>query len=116
IWAVVKGTSIGNLFKPAVSVSDQDEQITIVLRKALGFHNFIPLRSKLDALSPGKTVTLDFTDVHYVDPTVMERLHDFEANYTADGGTVVRVGDERLVADSHHEFATRTAPKTRAHA
>ena len=116
IWAVVKGTSIGNLFKPAVDVSEQGEQTTIVLRKALGFHNFIPLRSKLDALPPGRTVTLDFTDVHYVDPTVMERVHDFEVDYTADGGTVVRVGDERLVADSHHEFATRTAPKTRAHA
>ncbi|CAN5301354.1 MAG: SulP family inorganic anion transporter [Acidimicrobiia bacterium] len=114
VWALVKGTSLGNLFKPAVAVTEQGEQITIQLRKALGFHNFIPLRSKLDALPPGKTVTLDFAGVHYVDPTVMERLHDFEDNYTADGGTVVRVGDERLTADSHHEFATRTAPKTLA--
>ncbi|MBA2336622.1 MAG: SulP family inorganic anion transporter [Acidimicrobiia bacterium] len=114
IWALVKGTSVGNLFKPAVAVTEQGEQITIQLRKALGFHNFIPLRSKLDGLPPGKTVALDFAGVHYVDPTVMERLYDFEVNYTADGGTVVRVGDERLTADSHHEFATRTAPKTLA--
>ncbi|CAN5842955.1 SulP family inorganic anion transporter [soil metagenome] len=112
IWAVVKGTSIGNLFKPAVAVTEQGDQITVQLRKALGFHNFIPLRSKLDTLPPGKTVTLDFGGVHYVDPTVMERLHDFEVAYTADGGTVRRVGDERLTPDSHHEFATRTAPKT----
>ncbi|MCA1572585.1 MAG: SulP family inorganic anion transporter [Chloroflexi bacterium] len=114
IWAVVKGTSLGNLFKPAISVTEQGEQITIQLRKALGFHNFIPLRSKLDGMAPGKTVTLDFSGVHYIDPTVMERLHDFEVAYTADGGTVVRVGDERLSADSHHEFSTRTAPKTLA--
>ncbi|MDQ3708741.1 MAG: SulP family inorganic anion transporter [Actinomycetota bacterium] len=112
VWAVVKGTSVGNLFKPTIAVTEEGEQITIQLRKALGFHNFIPLRSKLDALPLGKTVTLDFAGVHYVDPTVMERLHDFEVSYTADGGTVVRVGDERLAADSHHEFATRTAPKT----
>ncbi len=112
VWAVVKGTSVGNLFKPAIAVTEEGEQITIQLRKALGFHNFIPLRSKLDALPLGKTVTLDFAGVHYVDPTVMERLHDFEVGYTADGGTVRRVGDERLAADSHHEFATRTAPKT----
>ena len=46
----------------------------------------------------------------------MERLHDFELAYTADGGTVVRVGDDRLTAASHHEFAARTAPKTPAQA
>ncbi len=112
LWAVVKGTSVGNLFKPAVAVDQQDEEINIELRKALGFHNFIPLRSKLDGLPTGKTVKLDFTDVHYVDPTVMERIHDFEAGYTADGGRVVRVGDGHLTADSPHEFATRTAPKS----
>jgi MFS superfamily sulfate permease-like transporter len=111
VWAVVRGTSLGNLVKPAITLTEQGDQITIELRKALGFHNFIPLRSKLDTLPPGKTVTLDFTGVHYIDPTVMERLHDFEVSYALDGGTVVRVGDERLTADSDHEFATRTASK-----
>ena len=116
IWAVIKGTSVGNLFKPAVAVTEHGDEIRFELRKALGFHNFIPLRSKLDSLPPGKTVTLDFTDVHYVDPTVMERVRDFELGYIADGGKVVRVGDGHLTADSHHEFATRTAPKSDARA
>ncbi len=111
VWAVVRGTSLGNLVKPAITLTEQGDQITIELRKALGFHNFIPLRSKLDTLPPGKTVTLDFTGIHYIDPTVLERLHDFEVSYALDGGTVVRVGDERLTADSDHEFATRTASK-----
>jgi MFS superfamily sulfate permease-like transporter len=115
-WAVIRGTSLGNLFKPAIAVSEEGEEISIQLRKALGFHNFIPLRSKLDALPLGKTVTLDFSGVHYVDPTVMERLHDFEVGYIADGGRVVRVGDGHLTPDSHHEFSTRTAPKSSARA
>jgi len=111
IWAVVKGASLGNLFKPAVAVIEQGDDVTVELRKALGFHNFIPLRSRLDAMPPGKTVTLDFAGVHYVDPTVMERLRDFELGYLADGGRVVRVGDGHLTANSSHEFAMRTAPK-----
>ena len=111
IWAVVKGTSVGNLFKPSLDVRQGDDQITIELRKALGFHNFIPLRTTLDSLPSRKTVTLDFTGVHYVDPTVMERLHDFALGYASDGGTVRRVGDEGLVADSVHAFATRTRMK-----
>ncbi len=82
-----------------------------MLQKALGFHNFIPLRSRLDALPLGRKVTLDFSGVHYIDPTVMERIREFELGYLADGGTVVRVGDEHLRADSDHEFATRTASK-----
>ncbi|MBA3884513.1 MAG: SulP family inorganic anion transporter [Acidobacteria bacterium] len=111
IWAVVNGASVRNLFKPSFDVRKGEDQITIELRKALGFHNFIPLRSTLDSLPPGKAVTLDFSGVHYVDPTVMERLHDFALSYAADGGTVHRVGDEALVADSVHEFATRTRLK-----
>jgi len=116
IWAVIRGTSLGNLFKPAIAVSEEGEEISIQLRKALGFHSFIPLRSKLDALPLCNTVTLDFSGVHYVDPTVMERLHDFEVGYIADAGRVVRVGDGHLTPDSHHEFSTRTAPKSSARA
>ena len=114
VWAVVKGTSVGNLFKPAVTVADREDETTIVLQKALGFHNFIPLRSRLDTLPLGRKVTLDFSRVHYIDPTVLERIRDFELGYLSDGGTVVRVGDEHLSADSDHEFATRTAAKSPA--
>jgi MFS superfamily sulfate permease-like transporter len=71
IWAVVKGTSVGNLFKPAVTVADREDETRIVLQKALGFHNFIPLRSRLDTLPLGRRVTLDFSGVHYIDPTVL---------------------------------------------
>jgi MFS superfamily sulfate permease-like transporter len=111
IHAVVRGTSPANLFKSRKSVREQEDTVEIVLRDALGFHNFIPLRTVLDSMSPGKTVVLDFSGVHYVDPTVMERLHDFEEAYVIDGGTVNRVGDDHLRADSHHEFATRTGRK-----
>jgi MFS superfamily sulfate permease-like transporter len=80
----------------------------------MGFHNFIQLRSRLDSLPTGRKVTLDFSGVHYIDPTVLERLRDFELGYIADGGTVVRTGDEHLTADTDHEFATRTAPGPRS--
>jgi MFS superfamily sulfate permease-like transporter len=111
IHAVVRGTSLGNLFKARKAVREQEEEVEVRLEGALGFHNFIPLRTVLDGMSPGKTVVLDFSGVHYVDPTVMERLHDFEEAYVTDGGTVRRVGDQHLRADSEHEFATRTARK-----
>lgn len=109
--ALIRGTSIGNLFKARMAVTEDGDATTIALRGALGFHNFIKLRSILDELPAGKTVTLDFSAVNYVDPTVMERVRDFELAYTDDGGTVVRIGDEHLRAVGHHEFSMRTAAK-----
>ncbi len=111
IYAVMRGTSVGNLFKARMSVREEGDAIRIVLRDALGFHNFIKLRSTIDGLPPGKTVTLDFREVHYVDPTVMERVHDFEVAYAADGGSVHRIGDNHLDPDGKHEFSMRTTRK-----
>ncbi|HVF31912.1 MAG TPA: SulP family inorganic anion transporter [Acidimicrobiales bacterium] len=106
--AVARGTRPGNLFAPKKTVLEEDGKVTVALKGALGFHNFIPLRSVLDSMPPAKTVVLDFSGVHYVDPTVMERLHDFEEAYVTDGGTVVRVNDGKLRGDTEHPFATRT--------
>lgn len=111
VVAVARGTSLRNLFKPQITATEEGDTIRIVLRGALGFHNFIKVRSTFDGLPPGKTVILDFSDVHYIDPTVLERTRDFEIAYIEDGGTVQRVGDERLRTIGHHEFSTRTAEK-----
>ncbi|MCA1674422.1 MAG: SulP family inorganic anion transporter [Actinobacteria bacterium] len=110
LHAVFRGTSVGNLFKPRMQVDDDDERVTLRFRGALGFHNFIPLRSVLDNMPRGRRVTLDFREVHYVDATVLERLHDFEVDYAYDGGTVMRVGEEAL-SPGPHPFSTRTAAK-----
>nr|MBA2601607.1 SulP family inorganic anion transporter [Actinomycetota bacterium] len=110
LHAVFRGTSLGNLFKPRIMVEDAGQEFRVKFRGALGFHNFIPLRSVLDDMPRGRTVTLDFSDVHYVDPTVLERLHDFEIDYSYDGGSVVRVGEEALRPGAH-QFSLRTAPK-----
>ncbi|MDQ3460790.1 MAG: SulP family inorganic anion transporter [Deinococcota bacterium] len=110
LYAMVKGVAAGNLFKPRVKVTEEGEQVTVQFRGALGFHNFIPVRSVLDDMPRGRTVLLDFTGVHYIDPTVLERLHDFEIDYAQDGGTVRRIGDIEL-QKGPHPFSTRTVPK-----
>ncbi len=110
LYAVFRRTSPANLFKPKMNVTDDGEQVNVKLRGALGFHNFIPLRSVLDNMPRGRVVTLDFTEVHYIDPTVLERLHDFEIDYAYDGGSVRRIGEDALVRGPH-PFSMRTAPK-----
>ncbi|MDQ3771265.1 MAG: SulP family inorganic anion transporter [Actinomycetota bacterium] len=110
LHALFKGAAAGNLFKPRMKVADVGDQVNVEFRGALGFHNFIPLRSVLDNMPRGRTVTLDFTGVHYIDPTVLERLHDFEIDYAYDGGSVRRIGEDAL-RRGPHPFSTRTAPK-----
>jgi len=53
---------------------------------------------KLVQLPQGKKVVLDFSEAHFVDHTVVERLEDWEAEYVRDGGEVERRGLEHL----HH--------------
>jgi MFS superfamily sulfate permease-like transporter len=110
VYSLVKGTGVGNLFKPKMTVTDEGGKINVEFKGSLGFHNFIPVRNLLDNMERGRTVTLDFTGVHYVDSTVLERLHDFEVDYAYDGGTVIRIGEDEMVRGAH-PFSTRTASK-----
>lgn len=99
VVAVVRGTSIGNLFRPSMEVSEDPDGTTVVkFRRALGFGNFVGVRGKLDQLPQGKKVVLDFSEAHFVDHTVVERLEDWEAEYVRDGGEVERRGLNHL----HH--------------
>ena len=92
VTAVVRGTSLGNLFKPAVEVSEAGGKTVVRFRRALGFGNFMGIRAQLDKIPPGKTLVLDFSDCHFVDHTVVERLEDFEEEYERGGGRVEKTG------------------------
>ena len=106
IVAVVRGTSIGNLFRPSMEVSEDSDGTTVVkLRRALGFGNFVGVRGKLDKLPQGEKVILDFSEAHFVDHTVVERLDDWEAEYVRDGGEVERRGLEHLHHSTHNPLS-----------
>ncbi|MBV0912755.1 SulP family inorganic anion transporter [Anianabacter salinae] len=72
------------------------EKITLRLRGSHGFLNFLSLRGKLDELPQGRALTLDLSGVRYIDHTVHEQLHDFEAEYARGGGSVHVVGKDEL--------------------
>lgn len=82
--------------KAAADPVAEGDRVTLRLRGAHGFLNFLSLRGVLDSLPPGKTLTLDLSEVRYIDHTVHEQLHDFEGEYARTGGTVRVVGKERL--------------------
>jgi MFS superfamily sulfate permease-like transporter len=106
VTAVIRGTSVGNLFRARMEVSQEADGGTAVkFRRALGFGNFVGIRSKLDKIPAGQAVVLDFSEATFVDHTVVERLDDWEAEYIREGGRVERRGLDHLRHATHEPMS-----------
>jgi MFS superfamily sulfate permease-like transporter len=105
LWGVIIGFVVAvvtNMIRGSRSVKagaevlDGDDAVTLKLKGAHGFLNFVSMRGILDKLPGGKNLTIDYSDVTYMDHTVHERFHDFDGEYALTKGTVTTVGKERL--------------------
>lgn len=114
LWGVIGGFMLAVLVnamrgvrgvKAQTEVKAHGDSVTLKLKGAHGFLNFVNMRGQLDALPPGKNLTLDFNSVSYIDHTVNERFVDFEAEYARTGGTVTVVGKEGLKPLAHSDVA-----------
>jgi MFS superfamily sulfate permease-like transporter len=101
------GAPILALFKAPVVVSFTDNEYLVEIDKAAVFSNFLGIKSKLEAIPPGFKVIIDLKNTKLVDHSVMESLHNFEHDYTAQGGTVSIVGHEDHKPLSSHALAGR---------
>jgi MFS superfamily sulfate permease-like transporter len=104
---VVGRTKPNNVFKPKVAVESENGVVPVHFSGALGFHNFLGIRSKLDSLPKGKNVVMDFSGVHFIDHTVMDRLSDFDRVYTDNGGEVEWRNMEHLEPAGHDDLSPR---------
>ena len=90
-----------NFGKAQTRIEARGDNVTLTLSGTHIFSNFMGTRGILDGLPPGKALTIDYSDVTYMDHTVNERFHDFDGEYSRTGGSVREVGKERLSATSH---------------
>lgn len=109
LWGIIIGFIVAVIFnairggltiKANAEVVTSGDRVTLKLKGSHGFLNFVSMRGILDKLPPGKTLTIDYSGVSYMDHTVHERFHDFEGEYALTGGTVNSTGKERLVPTS----------------
>lgn len=114
LWGVIAGFALAVLvnaargvrgFKAKAAVQTQGDAATLKLTGAFGFLNFVSMRGQLDALPPGKRLTIDYSGVSYMDHTVHERFHDFDGEYARTGGSVSTVGKDGLKPLSHSDVA-----------
>jgi len=90
------GMPLREAIRPRVDVETQNEtEFRVVIYRTAVFTNWLPLKSRLAKLGTDAVVTLDLTHVRYVDHTVMEKLHELEAEYLTAGGRL-RLWDSRV--------------------
>lgn len=104
---VINGAPISSLFGAPASVSFEGNHYLVELEKSALFTNYLGLKNKLEAIPQGMQVTIDLSKTKLVDHSVMENLHHFERDYTAEGGTVKILGLDDHKPLSNHKLAAR---------
>ncbi|WP_349431212.1 SulP family inorganic anion transporter [Methylomarinum sp. Ch1-1] len=104
---LARGVWPENMFKIHFSIRRPDDNTIVV--KLIGsamFSNFLPLKKALAELENGKTIVFNFSDGYLIDHTVMDFIHDFSAQYQAQGGRCLQIG-RALETFSDHRLAAR---------
>ena len=107
ILHLINGTPISSFFKAPTQVSFNNNQYLIEIDKAAIFSNYLGIKRKLEEIPAGFQVTIDLKNTKLVDHSVMENLHQFEHEYTENGGTVQIIGLENHKPVSAHALAAR---------
>lgn len=112
---LARGGSPIDLFRPRAA-AEAVEPIAphlhrVVLGRHVAFTNFAAVRRALDEIPAGAKVLLDFSKCRAIDRTAMERLADFERDHVADGGTVERVGFEKLARRGRSPLSAHHRPR-----
>lgn len=107
------GVSLKDLFRNPATLKEtgtgDEKKYILAFNGGATFSNMVGIKSVFDKVPVKAQVTIDCSDVSYIDHTVMEFLHHFTKRYNALGGTAQVVGLEALQALSDHDLAGRVA-------
>ena len=106
------GAPIRSLFTPNIEISEPDSTTTLVrVKNSAVFSTWIPLRRKLLAIAADRSVVIDLSDTRLVDHTVMEKLHELEADFEQKNRKFIVRGLDmhRGVSDHPHSAQKRAA-------
>ncbi len=102
------GAPIRGMFSSDVSTVVDPNGITVVVRKAAMFTNWLGLRESIIRAARGYTnVKIDLSQTRLVDHSVMEKLHELENEFATQGKHIHLIGLENHVAMSNHPLAAR---------
>lgn len=104
---LANGAPLSSLFKAPSSISFNEDEYIVTIEKSALFSNFLGIKSRIQAIPYGKTVTIDLNNTRLIDHSVMESLQDFKFEYEANNGKVNIIGIENHHPLSSHNLAAR---------
>ncbi|MDA8744405.1 SulP family inorganic anion transporter [Rubripirellula amarantea] len=106
----LNGVSPRSLLFPYLDIEENvDGEITVHAAESAVFSNWIAFRRQLVSASlvHGKGATIDFSNAHLVDHSVMEKLHELEDEFHRAGVELTIVGLDNHTPLSDHPMAAR---------
>lgn len=98
------------MFKPHLDVETSDDGTLIIhaLESAV-FSNWIPFRKQIKQLSNNYkgAIAIDLSQTMMVDQTVMEKLHELQKEFIAEGRSFEIIGLEAHLAAGNHPMSAR---------
>jgi len=105
---LMHGVTPWSVLKPAIEVGQiGDNSYRIVVSDPAVFANWLALKNRVLALGDEADVEIDLTNAKLIDHTVMEKLHELEAEFERRGRRLEVTGLHEHWAFSKHPKATR---------
>jgi MFS superfamily sulfate permease-like transporter len=103
-----KGISPLSFFKLQTAEGSTNDNNVLYLSGALIFSNYLALKSRMDSMmKKSESILLDFSDVQYIDHTVMVHLHTFKEDQAMNGNNVEFLHLNKLASVSDHPLSSR---------
>lgn len=104
----LNGMPLRNTFKPHVEERRVGDAVLLKVGHAAVFSNYLTLKRHLHAIATDeRKVIVDLEGTRLVDHTVMEKLHEQQAEWVREGRELVITGLERHQRVSSHPLAAR---------
>jgi MFS superfamily sulfate permease-like transporter len=104
---LVNGAPARSLFRPEVEEKVEDDRVVLRIKHAAVFTNYLSIKRWLAKHADAKHVVVDFEDARLVDHTVMEKLHELEAEAERAGRKLEVTGLDGHESLSAHPLAAR---------
>lgn len=109
---IFNGAPINSLFRVNITTSFYEGHYEIFVNNAAVFCNFIKLKSVLESVPHGSTITINFKNTKLVDHTVLENIQHFQHDFEILGGKLLIVGLENHRSLSNHKLSARKLIQT----
>ena len=107
---LINGVPIKSFFKAYLDIEEvSPDTVKIRASESAVFSNWIPFKRQIEhiGLVQRKNLIIDVSDAKLIDHTVMEKLHETQSEFTAEGLKLEIVGLEQHRALSDHAEAAR---------